>query len=62
MLRAQVNSQRRYEIYVVNAVDGITTDDIREMFETDPQCGADTIRRLGEQIFSDRNKNIGVIT
>ena len=54
MLRARMNSQRHYEIYTCEAVDGITALDIREMFEASPQTAADTIRRLGHCIHSDR--------
>lgn len=54
LLRARFNSQRHYEIYTVEATDGITADDIKDMFEADPQTAADTIRRLGHCIHSDR--------
>ena len=54
LLRARYNPQRNYEIYTVEAVEGITANDIREMFETDPQGAADTIRRLGSCFHSDR--------
>jgi len=54
LLRARYNSQRRYEIYSVEATDGITAEDIREMFEASPQTAADTIRRLGHCLHSDR--------
>lgn len=54
LLRARFNSQRHYEIYSVEATDGITAEDIREMFEADPQTAADTIRRLGHCLHSDR--------
>lgn len=53
-LRAQFNPQRHYEIYIVEATDGITELDIREMFEADPQTAADTIRELGTVFYSDR--------
>ena len=63
MLRARVNSQRHYEIYSVEATDGITAEDIREMFEASPQTAADTIRRLGHCLHSDRaQKNRVLIT
>ena len=55
-LRAQFNPQRNYEIYIITAVDGITADDIRDMFEANPQMAADTIRRLGHEFYSDRAK------
>ena len=42
-LRAQFNTQRHYEIYFIDAEDGITADDIRNMFENSAQTAADTI-------------------
>ena len=54
MLRARANSQRHYEIYTMTAVDGITDEDIRTMFEQDPQGSADLIRDCGNKIYSDR--------
>lgn len=54
MLRARFNSQRHYEIYMVEATDGITAEDIKDMFEASPQTAADTIRRLGHCMHSDR--------
>ena len=63
LLRARFNSQRHYEIYSVEATDGITAEDIREMFEADPQSAADTIRRRGHCLHSDRaQKNRVLIT
>jgi hypothetical protein len=53
-LRARYNPQRHYEIYIVATTDGITADDIRDMFEASPQTAADTIRRLGTVFYSDR--------
>ena len=62
-LRARYNTQRHYEIYIVSATDGITADDIRAMFEANPQMSADTIRRLGQCVHSDRaNKEEILIT
>jgi hypothetical protein len=63
LLRARFNSQRHYEIYTCEAVDGITAEDIREMFEASPQSAADTIRSRGHCIHSDRaTKNRVLIT
>ena len=61
-LRARYNSQRHYEIYIITAVSGITEDDIRDMFEADPQTAADTIRRIGEKYYSDRRSTPVAIT
>ena len=61
LLRARYNSQRHYEIYSVEAIDGITAEDIREMFEADPQMAADTIRRLGHCLHSDRAERQRVV-
>ena len=61
LLRARYNSQRHYEIYSVEATDGITAEDIREMFEANPQSAADTIRRLGHCLHSDRAERQRVV-
>lgn len=53
-LRAQFNTQRHYEIYVFDTVEGITKDDIVKMFEASPQHAADTIRGIGTCFHSDR--------
>ena len=62
LLRARVNSQRHYEVYTCEATDGITAEDIREMFDASPQSAADTIRRLGHCLHSDRATNKVLIT
>jgi len=46
--------QRAYEIYSVDATDGISAEDITQMFNYSPQNAADTIRKLGFKIYSDR--------
>lgn len=53
-LRAQMNPQRHYEIYIVDGADGITEDDIRQMFRNDPQGSADLIRSRGIVFYSNR--------
>jgi hypothetical protein len=54
MLRARANSQRHYEIYTMNVAEGIVDEDIRGMFDADPQGSADLIRDRGNKIYSDR--------
>ena len=54
ILRARFNSQRHYEVYTVYSDPGITADDIRQMFENDPQGSAELIRERGTKIHSDR--------
>jgi hypothetical protein len=54
VLRARFNTQRHYEIYAISATPGIAADDIRSMFEDDPQYAADLIRERGTKIHSDR--------
>ena len=56
ILRAQFNPQRHYEIYSITAVSGITTRDIVKMFNASPQTAADTIRRLGYKLYSNRRQ------
>jgi hypothetical protein len=53
-LRARVNSQRHYEIYLFNAEPGETVSYIQEVMQNDPQPLVDRIRQMGEQIYSDR--------
>jgi hypothetical protein len=53
-LRARFNTQRHYEIYIINTTPEIELEDIQAMFEADPQTAADTIRRLGKKFYSDR--------
>lgn len=53
-LRARFNPQRNYEIYLITATPGIGEDDIRNMFDRDPQGSADTIRRIGHSYWNAR--------
>ena len=53
-LRAQFNTQRHYEIYYFDVAEGVTEDDIRQMFRNDPQGSADLIRSRGECFYSNR--------
>jgi hypothetical protein len=63
MLRARANSQRHYEIYTMNVQEGITDEDIRGMFDSDPQGSADLVRDRGNKIYSDRvdQKSIKIV-
>jgi hypothetical protein len=60
-LRARYNSQRHYEIYVITATPGIEEQDIREMFDANPQSAADTIRRIGHRFYSNRRSEDQVV-
>lgn len=60
-LRARHNPQRHYEIYIITATPGIDEEDIRTMFENDPQTAADTIRRIGQKVYSDRAQKNRVV-
>lgn len=53
-LRARFNPQRHYEIYSVNTEYSITAEDMRTMFENDPQGSADLVRARGNKLYSDR--------
>lgn len=54
-LRARFNPQRNYEIYIITATPGIDEEDIQQMFEANPQSAADTIRRIGEKFWGERD-------
>jgi hypothetical protein len=53
ILRARANSQRHYEIYQFTT-DGIDMDDVKSMFEDNPQFIVNHIRKNGRKIYSDR--------
>lgn len=55
-LRARFNPQRHYEIYSVNTDYSITAEDMRTMFENDPQGSADLVRERGNKLYSDREE------
>ena len=52
LLRARVNAQRQYEVYIFETSD-LEEDYIRKMFEEDAQVIVDAIRNVGEKIYSD---------
>jgi hypothetical protein len=54
ILRAQVNSQRHYELYAIDCEDSITKQDIEKMFDNDPQSAADLFRSRGHKMYSNR--------
>lgn len=54
LLRAKVNSQRRYEIYSFQSTD-LSEEDIISQFKNSPQLIVDLIRSRGEKIYSDRS-------
>lgn len=56
-LRARYNNQRFYEIYVVDTDDTVTADDLKSMFDNDPQGSAELIRQRGRVLYSDRQKD-----
>lgn len=60
-LRARFNPQRNYEIYIITATPGIDRDDIVSMFEANPQSAADTIRRIGQCLWGERETRERVI-
>ncbi len=60
ILRAQVNAQRNYEIYIVETVD-ISREMVEEYFSHSPQSIVDLIRERGHQLYSDRATKKAVI-
>lgn len=57
VLRATYNPQRHYEIYAIEIEEGISADDVKEMFENNPQHSADLVRSKGRKLYSDRLDN-----
>ena len=62
MLRANANSHRNYEIYVVDVDPGITADDITQQFDAVPQDMANLVRARGKKIFGHQTRNNTRIT
>lgn len=54
MLRARYNSQRHYEVYTVRVDESISAEDLKTMFEDNPQHAAELIRDRGTKLYSDR--------
>lgn len=54
LFRARANSQRHYEVYTVTMESSITEEDVKEMFEANPQGMAELIRERGRKVYSDR--------
>jgi len=54
-LRARFNPQRNYEIYMINATDGVSKEDIEQWFEAGPQDAANRCREIGTQLLSHRD-------
>lgn len=55
-LRAQVNGQRRYEIYAIDCPEGVTEDDLLECWDQSPQYMADLTREKGVPILANSSK------
>jgi hypothetical protein len=54
-MRAQMNTQRNYEIYVQTASDSITQKDLEEWAERDPQSLVNYVREYHySKIYDDR--------
>jgi hypothetical protein len=61
MLRARCNTQRSYEIYTFTTSD-MDYDDVKDMFDNDPQVIVEAIRENGYKIHSDYSKKAKVIS
>ena len=62
MMRARFNSQRSYEIYYFSTDADISYDDVRNMFDNDPQVIVNAIREKGKKIYSDYSPKQKVIS
>jgi hypothetical protein len=62
LLRARVNPQRHYEVYTIHTTPGITAQNMRDMFENNPQASAELIRERGTKLYSNRSTTKVLIT
>lgn len=51
LMRARVNSQRNYEMYTMTVEQGITEEEVKKWFDSDPQQAVDQIRERGREIY-----------
>ena len=62
ILRAQMNAQRHYEIYVFMSDDAVGPDKIEEMFTRDPQAFAVWVRENHSyEIYNNRKTHKDII-
>lgn len=61
MMRARFNNQRSYEIYTFTTND-MNYDDIKDMFDNDPQIIVNAIRENGNKLYSDYSKKAKAIS
>ncbi len=54
MLRARFNQHRNPEVWAYNTQEDIAYDDMRDLWEDNPQYMADLVRSKGEQFFGDK--------
>jgi hypothetical protein len=54
MLRARFNQHRHPEVWGYNTEEDIAYDDMRDLWEDNPQYMADLVRSKGEQFFGDK--------
>jgi hypothetical protein len=56
LMRARFNAERSYEVYAMDCEEGITEEDLVDLWDTSPQAAADLTREKGVCLFSNRNK------
>ena len=54
MLRARFNGQRHPEVWAYNTQEDIAYDEMRGLWEDNPQYMADLVRSKGEQLYGDK--------
>jgi hypothetical protein len=60
-LRVMASPGLHYEVYTFLADQGISCNQVIDMFKHSPQAAADTIRSIGTCLYSDRMKQAPVI-
>lgn len=51
LMRARINSQRNYEIYTMTVEQGITEEQVKQWFDSNPQEAVDQIRARGRELY-----------
>lgn len=61
LLRARLNSQRNYEIYTMTVEQGITEEQVKQWFNSNPQDAVNQIRARGRELYKVGSQSEQVI-
>jgi hypothetical protein len=54
LIRARVNTHRNYEVYTMTVEKGISEEEVKIWFNTDPQYAVEQIRERGRRLYGHK--------